>query len=76
MARTGQLDRAAGILEERCKVTPEYAETIETHAEILDMVGESERARVRSTKPPAGCGQKCGRACPTGRSPCAAAARS
>ena len=45
IARTGQLDRAAGILEERCMVTPEYAETIETHAEILDMVGESERAR-------------------------------
>ena len=45
MARTGQLDRAAGILEERTKATPDYAETIETHAEILDMVGESERAR-------------------------------
>jgi len=47
MARTGQLERAAGILEERCKLTPEYAETIETHAEILDMVGESERARAK-----------------------------
>jgi tetratricopeptide (TPR) repeat protein len=47
MARTGQLDRAAGILEERCKLTPEYAETIEAHAEILDMVGESERARAK-----------------------------
>jgi tetratricopeptide (TPR) repeat protein len=45
MARTGQLDRAAGILEERCKLTPEYAETIEAHAEILDMAGDSERAR-------------------------------
>jgi tetratricopeptide (TPR) repeat protein len=45
MARTGQLDRAAGILEERCKPTPGYAETIEAHAEILDMVGESDRAR-------------------------------
>ena len=45
MARTGQLDRAAGILEERCKPTPQYAETIEAHAEILDMAGESERAR-------------------------------
>jgi tetratricopeptide (TPR) repeat protein len=47
MARTGQLDRADGILEERCKLTPEYAETIEAHAEILDMVGESERARAK-----------------------------
>jgi tetratricopeptide (TPR) repeat protein len=45
MARTGQLDRAAGILEERCQPTPDYAETMETHAEILDMVGESDRAR-------------------------------
>ncbi len=45
MARTGQLDRAAGILEERSKLTPEYAETIEAHAEILDMAGDSERAR-------------------------------
>ena len=45
MARTGQLDRAAGILEERSRPTPEYAETIETHAEILDMAGDSDRAR-------------------------------
>jgi tetratricopeptide (TPR) repeat protein len=45
MARTGQVERAAGILEERCKPTPAYAETIEAHAEILDMAGESERAR-------------------------------
>jgi tetratricopeptide (TPR) repeat protein len=45
MARTGQLDRAAGILEARCKPTPDYAETIEAHAEILDMAGESDRAR-------------------------------
>ena len=47
MARTGQLDRAAGILEERCKHTPEYAEAIEAHAEILDMAGDSERARAK-----------------------------
>ena len=47
MARTGQLDRAAGILEERCKLTPAYGEAIEAHAEILDMAGESERARAK-----------------------------
>ena len=45
MARTGQFDRAAGILEDRCKLIPAYAETIEAHAEILDMAGDSERAR-------------------------------
>ncbi len=75
MARTGQFDRAAGILEERTKPTPEYAETIEAHAEILDMAGDSERARekyeiARRLRAQVRPGM------PTGRSRCAAAAPS
>jgi len=42
---SGQLERANRTLEESCKATPAYADAIEVHAHVLDILGQSDLAR-------------------------------
>jgi tetratricopeptide (TPR) repeat protein len=45
MMASGQLERADRTLEETCRAMPAYANVIEAHAHILDILGQSDRAR-------------------------------